>query len=258
MKCLKPLLFGLSFLIATSNLPAQGLFNEKATSPSGISLEYGIGSHAHTDEYISKERYSGTLPYFGAGWTNEHENYVYQIGMEFRYSSKIENYNVSADVYQFCLNQGFLYPLPEFSLLSRKAYAYMGPATEVFVYANKQNIAVSGFDYSQSFAALLSLGLSSELLYPLSDSFNIESSLKFSVLSLGMRMVDVEETDESPAKLLTLLSGVNGSFRWGIRYHLFRRLSVRVTYLLSATRISAWDPLLSASDNLILGVTYGF
>jgi hypothetical protein len=241
-----------------SNVSAQDLLDEKTTFPSGISLEYGIGSYAHTDEYISKEKYSGTLPYFGLGWTHNHENYVYRIGMEFRYSSQIENYNVSAEVYQFSLNQGFLYPLPEFSLLSRTAYAYVGPSAEVFVYANKQNIAVSGFDYSQSFAALLSLGLSSELLYPLSGSLGIESSLKFSVLSLGIRMVDVEETDEPPVKPLTLLSGVNGSLRLGIRYYLFRRIPVHVTYVLSATRISAWDPLLSASDNIILGVTYGF
>jgi hypothetical protein len=252
------LLFGLSFLVAISNPSAQGLLNEKSTFPSGISLEYGIGSYAHTDEYISKERYSGPLPYFGAGWTSDHENYVYRIGMEFRYSSEIKNYNVSAEVYQFSLNQDFLYPLPEFSLLSRKAYAYVGPSAEVFAYANKQNIAVTGFDYSQSVAALLSLGLSSELLYPLSGSFNMQSSLKFSLLSLGIRMVDVEETDESPMKLLTLLSGVNGSFRLGIRYYLLRKLSVSVEYLLHITRISSWDPLLSASDNLILGVTYGF
>ncbi len=258
MKWLTLLLLGLFFFVGISESCAEEPLNEKPAFAGRISLECGIGSYAHTDEYISKERYSGTLPYFGAGWTKEHENYVYQIGMHFRYSSEIENYNVSADVYQFSLNQGFLYPLPEFPLLSRKANAYMGPSAEVYVYANKQNIAVSGFDYSQSFAVLLSLGLSSELLYPLSGSLNIESSLKFSVLSLGIRMVDVEETDEPPAKLLTLLSGANGSFGLGIRYYLLRSLSVKAAYLLSATRISAWDPLLSASDNLILGVTYGF
>jgi hypothetical protein len=226
--------------------------------PKGISLEYGVGSYAVRDEYISKERYSGTLPYFNLNWARSHDSYVYDLSVQFRFSSDIRNNNVSADNYLFALNQGFLYPLPEFSLLSKKAFAYIGPSTEVFVFANKQNIAVSGFDYAQSFAALFSLGLSSEFVYPLSSSFNIESSLNFSVLSLGLRMVDMEETDESPARILTLFSGTNGSFGLGIRYYPLNSLSVKASYLLGVTRISSWDPLYTASDNLVLAITYGF
>ncbi len=258
MKYFASFLFGLLFLITNPDLSAQEILNRKVIFPNGISLEYGIGSYAHTDEYISKEKYSGNLPYYKAGWTNQHKSYVYQIGIEFRSSSEIKNYNVSADVYQFSLNQGFLYPLPEFSLFSKEVYTYIGPSTELFYYYNKQNIAVSGFDYSQSFAALFSIGLSSELFYPLSGRFNIESSLNFSVLSLGLRMVDTEETDETPVKPLTLFSGINGSFRLGIRYYLFNNISMKVSYLLGVTRISAWDPLLSASDDLIFTITYGF
>lgn len=258
MKYFISFFFGLLFVMTNSDLSAQDSIDEKVTFPDGISLEYGIGSYAHTDEYISKEKYSGNLPYYKAGFANHHEKYVYQIGIEFRSASDIKNYNVSAEVYQFSLNQGFLYPLPEFSLFSKMAYAYIGPATEIFVYTNKQNIAVSGFDYAQSFAALLSLGLSCDLIYPLSGSFNIESSLSFSVLSLGLRMVDMEENDESPAKLLTLFSGTNGSFRVGIRYCLLNNLSLKASYLLGVTKISSLNSLHAASDNLIFTIIYGF
>jgi len=258
MKYFTPFLFGLLFLITNSNLSAQDSFNQKIIYPDGISLEYGIGSYAHTDEYISKEKYSGSLPYFNAGWAHQHETYVYNIGIDFRSSSEIKNANVSAEVYQFSLHQGFIYPLSGFTLFSKKANTYIGPATEVYVYANKQNIAVSGFDYALSFVALFSLGLSSELIYSLSSSFNIESSLNFSVLSLGLRMVDLEETDESPLKALTLFSGAHGSFRLGTRYYLLNHLSVKASYLLDVTRISSWDPLHAASDNLIFSITYGF
>ena len=158
----------------------------------------------------------------------------------------------------FLSNQGFLYSLPEFSLFSKDAYTFLGPSTELFFYYNKQNIAVAGFDYAQSFAALFSLGISSELIYPLWSNFNVESSLSFNVLSLGLRIVDDEETDASPAKPLTLLSGLNASFRLGARYYLFENLSLKASYLLNVARISAWEPLLSASDNLILTFTYGF
>jgi hypothetical protein len=253
--------FCLFLFLVLSTIPAiyaQDSLIRKTIFPEGITLEYGFGDFAISDEYISQEKYSGTLPYYRVGWANQHEDYVYHLGFEYRFSSEIKNFNVSADVYQFSLNQGFLYSLPEFSLFSKDVYAFFGPSTELFFYYNKQNIAVAGFDYAQSFAALFSLGISTEVFYPLWSNFNVESSLSFNVLSLGLRIVDDEETDASPAKLITLLSGLNASFRLGARYYLFDDLSLKASYLFNIARISAWEPLLSASDNLILTFTYGF
>lgn len=142
-------------------------------------------------------------------------------------------------------------------LFSKKAYAYIGPSNEVFIYSNRQNIAVYGFDYAQSYAGLFSLGLYGVLIYPLSNNLNIETSLNFDALSLAFRMVDLEETDESPVKLLTLFSGTNSVYKLGIRYYLSNKLSVKVSYLFAATRISSWEPLYAASDNLIFTLTYG-
>jgi len=258
MKYLGSFLF--LFLAVSTNLViyAQDSSIHKTIFPEGISLEYGIGNYAVTDEYISKEKYSDSFPYYKAGWANQHEDYVYHLGFEYRFSSEIKNNNVSTNIYQFSLNQGFLYSLPEFSLFNKDVYTFIGPSTELFFYHNEQNIAVSGFDYAQSFAALFSLGISSELFYPVWSNFNVESSLAFTILSLGLRMVDDEETDISPVKPLTLFSGLNASFRFGARYYLFDNLSLKAAYLLNITRISSWDPLLSASDNLILTLTFGF
>lgn len=258
MNYLKSFLVLLIVLSTNHIILAQDSLIYKTNFPEGITLEYGFGDFAVTDEFISKEKYSGTLPYYKVGWANQHESYIYHLGFEYRFSSDIKNYNVSADVYQFSLNQGFLYSLPEFSLFSKDVYTFLGPSTELFFYYNKQNIAVAGFDYAQSFAALFSLGISSELIYPLWSNFNVESSLSFSILSLGLRMVDDEETDASPAKPLTLFSGLNASFRLGARYYLFDNLSVKAAYLFHLTRISSWELLLSASDNLVLTLTYGF
>ena len=71
-------------------------------------------------------------------------------------------------------------------------------------------------------------------------------------------MVDNEEDDQSAVKFLTLFSGLNSSFDLGVRYYLLDRLSVKLAYKFELTRFSAWDPLLSASDNLIIGLTYSF
>jgi hypothetical protein len=245
------------FLITTSKLSAQEVLHEKAMWPNGISVEYGVGSYAVRDEYISKERYSGTLPYFGLNWARNHDGYVYDFSMEFRSSSDVRNNNVSADNYLFAFNQGFLYSLHPISLFSRDVHAFVGPSTELYFFYNRQNIAVSGFDYAQSFAALLSLGARSEAIFPIRQSLQVEGSLAFSLLSLGFRMVDFEEEDVSPAKLLTLFSGMNISAGLGARYFLAGDLSVKLAYRFHMTRISSWDPLLSASDNVVVTLTYG-
>jgi len=245
-------------LLLSANIEAQDSTEKKTPFPEGITVEYGIGSYAVTDEYISREKYSGSLPYYSIGWSSQHSDYVYHLKLDFRNSSEIKNYNVSADIYQFTLNQGFNYALPEFTFLDKEVYTFLGPAAELFFYYNHQNIAVSGFDYAQSFALLISGGITSELFYKLGDNFNLEASLNFSVLSLGFRMVDEEETDESPVKILSLFSATNLVFKVGPRYYLFNNLSVKASYLLHLTTISSWETLLSASDNVILTLTYGF
>lgn len=248
----------LAISLFAGNSYAQDSLSHRAIFPRGISIEYGFGKYSVRDEYISKEKYSGTFPSFGANWSRFHTKYGYHLSLEYGSSSKIKNYNVSADIYQFTLNQGFLYPLPGMSLLGRDVYAFLGPSTELYFFYNKPNIAVSGFDYAQSFAALSSAGLNSEVIVPIGKKLQVEGSLRSSIFSLGFRMVDEEEEDVSPVKLLTLLSGTNASFKLGMRYNLFGNFSLKLGYKLHLTRISSWDRLLSASDNLIVAAAYKF
>jgi len=259
MKYLTIWFLSLAFTLLLSKiLTAQDLSNNRLIYPEGLSVEYGIGSYAVTDEYISTEKYSGSLPYYSITWANQHSNYVYRLKIDFGNSSEIKNNNVSTDIYQFTLNQGFSYALPKFTLFDNDAYFYLGPSTELFFYFNEQNIAVSGFDYAQSFAMLISGGINSQIFYNLFEKLNIEGSLDFNILSLGFRMVDTEESDESPAKILTLISANNIVFTLGPRYYLLDNLSIKAAYLFHLTRIDSWEPLPSASDNIIFTLTYGF
>ena len=88
------------------------------------------------------------------------------------------------------------------TLFKNDLYIWLGPSTEFFFYYSKPNIAVSGFDYAQSFAGLLALGFKADAIYPLKRNFQLESSLGLTVLSLGFRMVDSEEDNQSPVKKL--------------------------------------------------------
>lgn len=226
--------------------------------PAGIFAKYGMGRYSVKDQYISSEKYSGWLPYYSFGWRRSHDRYVYRLELTYRYSDKIKNNNIPAEITQFELKQGFLYPLKKASLWKKDLYFWIGPSTDLFYFNNKPRIAVSGFDYAQSIAGLISLGFSAELIYPLTHHFQVESSLDLSVLSLGLRTVDLEEDDESSAKLLTLFTGLNSSFNFGVRYFIIKKLSLNLAYRFELTRISAWEPLLSASNNLLIGINYRF
>jgi hypothetical protein len=257
---MKNLTMLLLFLIvsSTTSLFAQAQPKKPDTLSTFISLQYGIGKFAVTDKYISGEKYSGTLPLLGISWMKKHDTYLYLLSIEYRNSDQIKNNNAFTDITQFTLNQGFLYKLKNYKLFNKDLYAWIGPETEVYLFYNNPEVAVSGFDFAQSLAALISLGINTKANYPISDSFQIESGLKLTVLSLGFRMVDSEDDDTSPAKLLTFLAGLNSSFDIGIRYRLINHISISLGYKFEYTRISAWDELSAASDNFIAGLSYHF
>jgi hypothetical protein len=247
-----------TILIIFGKLMPQDSAPPQLTFPKGITLEYGLGSYSVKDEYISKEKYSGTLPYYSLSWMRHHETYVFRLDMSYRNSDEIENYNVNTTITQFTLRQGFLYSLKNISILQKELHVWLGPSTEFYFFYNDQNIAVSGFDYAQSLASLFSAGLDLYGIYPLGNKLQLESALKLTALSLGLRLIDTDEDDQSPVKILTLFSGVNAGFDLGARYYFLHRLSITLAYKFELTRISAWEPLLSASDNVILGLNYNF
>jgi hypothetical protein len=257
MKC-RNLIITILILFIDSNLPAQDAVTKPNLFPAGLTMKYGTGHYSHKDEYISGEKYTGMMPFYSLEWARSHERYVYQLEMIYRHSSGIRNHHVSADITQFMMSQGFIYPLREMLLFKKDLFLWIGPSSELYFFYNKPEIAVSGFDYAQSYAMLASLGLNAEGILPLNQKFNAESSVHLTVVSVGGRMVDNEEDGQSPVRLLTLLSGLNSSFSLGVRYQVFNPLTVRIAYRFEFTRISKWTPLLAASDNATVALTYRF
>ena len=245
-------------LISMGVSSAQDSLGWHSIYPAGIMFEYGVGNYSVKDEYISKEKYAGTLPNYSVGWARKHDTYIYHLDLSYRNSDRIKNNTITTEIIQFALNQGFLYSLNKISLFQKDLYLWLGPATELFFFSNDQNIAVSGFDYAQSYAGLLSVGLNAEGIYPVNEAWVFESAVRLTVLSLGLHMVDNDEDDQSSVKFLTLFSGLNASFELGTRYYLWESLSIKLAYRFELTRITAWEPLLAASDNVMIGLTCGF
>ena len=245
-------------LSLTSRISGQDSNLPDDIYPEGITFSYGTGFYSIKDKYISDEKYSGTLPYYSAGWVRNHNKYIYRLEIAVRTSDKIKNYNVSTEITRFVLNQGFLYPLKNMSLFNKDLNIWIGPSTEFYILYNKPDIAVSGFDYAQSYAGLISLGFNADAIYPLNQRFRVESSLGLTLLSLGLRMVDSEENDRSPVRPLTCFSGLNSSYSLGIRFYFVSQLSIRLAYRFEFVRVSAWEKLISASDNILIGLNYTF
>lgn len=227
---------------------------------SGISIKAGMGRYSFRDRYFSAERYSGTLPYLSVTWSKVREGGGFRLGVEHRTASDLRNHNISAGVTAFSLDLDFLYRLTTLSIFSRDATLFLGPSTGFFMHFSELNLAYSELEIPYSFAMLIPLGINSTLVLPVTERIQVLGSVRSTLISLGLRMIDlIEDTDdELPVGLLTFPSGTQASFHLGFRYGLRDNLSLDVGYELQLLRIRPWDPLLSVSDNLLAGFTVGF
>ncbi len=259
MKCLTFTAINVSILFTVSAVFGQIRDENKSVAyPEGITMEYGIGNYSVKDKYISEEKYSGKLPYFQVGWVKSHDKYFYDLSFAFRHSDDVANHNVKTDIYLVRARQGFQYSVADFTLFRKDMFLFLGPSTDFFLFNNEQQIAISGFEYVTSFAMLFSAGIRATLLYPVTPGISLESRLNATVASMGIRMVDDEETNESPLKPLTMLKGLDLFSSLGIRYSPNSKISIGAKYFFSGANISAWDPLRSASDNVAIQLTFDF
>jgi len=87
--------------------------------------------------------------------------------------------------------------------------------------------------------------------------------MQMNVFSVVIRMPEIEKVDnngedESRLKLLTPFSGLNSQVNFGIRYYPVKALSLKLRYEFHLTRITTWEYLLAANDNIIFTVAYHF
>ncbi|MFH1567227.1 MAG: hypothetical protein ABIL09_04445 [Gemmatimonadota bacterium] len=242
-------------LLTPAAASAQAPATPAAAYPVGVSVAGGAGALGLRDESISSQRYSGTLPYLAAAWTADHQGYLFRVGAEFRQSDRIRNHNVSTRITRFALGQSYLYRLAPRRIAGRPVRLCAGPLTGIAVYTNEQHITVDALGFAQSVCVLLSLGARGDALVPLTARLTAHGSLRASLLSLGVRAVDDEIDDSSPARLLTPWSGVDLSFETGVLGRVSERFTFGVAYLFQLTRVSSWNPLLMASDSLVARLT---
>ena len=247
-------------LIITLQAPAQDTLNYKTGFPSGISAGCGLGLYSVKDEYISKEKYSGTLPYLNLEWLRFHNKNAYRLEVEYQNSTNISNNIIKAEVMQFVFNQDFIYPVGSFPLFSRSVYAYLGPSAQFFFYDIDYNFAQPGtFISPNTFGIIGSLGINCAFIYPVYKKLLIEGFLRSNVLSLsGKKLDEYKYADESSPSFLSVFTATKIDCNLDIRYYLANRVSASVRYKFDLSRIDKWDPYIAASNSLIISVNFKF
>jgi len=222
-----------------------------------LSIRGGLGHLAIRDQYISEEKYSGTLPSFGVSWLRGDTSSAYRLSFQYAGSSNIRNNNVSAEVIQSGLNLDYLYSVGKFRLLSHDVFAYVGPSAEFFFYYRQQRIATGGNALfgAYSLAFFLSASANSTLVVPLSSVVSAETAARLALLSIGGRLIDFHDQSAKFMKPVPALSGVRGHIDFLMNYDVNDRVRLKTGYSFEICQSSSWDYLLSASDNVVLIIT---
>ena len=237
---------------------AQDSSDYRDVYPSGLELQGGGGFLALRDDHISNEKYSGSSSCFGLHWSKFHESFGYRIGMSFQKASGIKNHNVSAEVVIGSFDLVYQYPIGTFSLFSKKAWASLGPGTEILFLTRNQNIArnpSSEQDVYQSGAWLFSLGIRGDVILPITEIFRTESSLQFSLVSLGGGSGGISKITET-MKWLTIFSALHTCAEIGVRYFPVKWFSIKAGYAFDVIRIDSWNYLIAGIDKISLSIGY--
>jgi hypothetical protein len=251
----------IAFILAstTNGYSQQDGLCHRSVFPTGLSVDYGFGQLSVRDEFFSKEKYSGGLPYFKVGWSKYGESNAFQLTLKYCNAKQISSNTFTANVVTFSLDWDYLYPAGSFSAFGKNLYAFLGPYAEFFLMYNQQNFANSGIFLDFSFASLISLGVHPMLIMPVKEGLQLESSLQMNVVSVGLRMPEIVDLNdgskkESFIKLVTPFGGMNTQWNVGIRYRPFSLLSCKLRYEVGIVRVTQREYLISASDSFIFSL----
>jgi len=245
-------------LIISLQTPAQETLNHNTIFSPGIFLGYGQGFYVVKDEYISKEKYSGSMPYYNVEWVRFHKRNGYRLEFEYWKTTDISNNKISAEAQQFNFNQDFFYPIGNFSLFSRNVYAYLGPSVQLFYYEIYYHFVSPGtFITPTTFGIIGSLGINTEFIYWVNDKLNVEGFLRSNLISFSGKEIDERKyEDESSPAILSVFTATKIDAELTLRYFLIDRVSLSLGYRFDLSRINKWDPYIAANNNIIISVNF--
>jgi hypothetical protein len=145
--------------------------DSKPINLTGLHVEYGIGSIAITDHYVSKERYAGSLPYIGFWYGRLNRTKGFNLGLTYQSGDELKNNNINASLSRVSLNFDQYFLGKEFKLFSKPAFWYIGPSVEYFEYELSNYFTSNHKSFSE--LNMATLGFNSLLDWQISNRFMV-------------------------------------------------------------------------------------
>jgi hypothetical protein len=256
MKSMTLLFIGL--IIAFVTRAQEEIKKPQNIYPDGLFIEYGFGYLSVKDEYISTQKYSGNVPYLSFNWSRFRGNRGLLLGIESRSTTELFNNNVACKLTQNTLKQDYFYSIGSFNLFKNDVNAFLGPSVNILLYTLNYDFGTYSHVITESNGTIVSLGFNAHLISYLTKKISVESALHMSLVSISSKAFQSYKHDEPESKLLITPKALNTDFDVGFRYFIINSFSARVAYKLQIYQINEWDPMISASNNLIFSVTYHF
>lgn len=243
------LLFGILFLSGSTQ-------EEKKINRTGLIVEFGMGSTAIVDEYISNERYSGSLPYIGIWYGRQNTSKGFLLGFSNQESDQLMNNSIRANFDRVSINFDQYFSLKGFKLAGKEANWYLGPSVEYFEYELANQFTSTHKSYSE--LVMLSMGINSLLDWQFANKFSASLFVRSNVIGVNYKDHDESKYPDQDSKFQTLITANNINADLYLQYHPLKRLSVGIKGKAQYTRSTGWDESESFANSLILFVTIHF
>lgn len=223
-----------------------------------VYLSSGISHIAIKDYYISKEKYSGLLIGFEFGFRYSGVSNFHDLNFSFKRGDGIDNYNIDADVLLFNLNQNYFYKILDNNLFAKPLMIYLGPSLEIFTYFREEDIArvSNSIFYAYSFLGEFSGGIQSLAELELSENISIINLFGVNLCSVGFRMVDTDDDNNSIMDFTSVNKNINFNSATTLTYSISKNLSIGCQYNFHFVNNRNWDKLYLMTDSLKLIASY--
>ena len=243
----------ISILITTYNLVFSQK-NEKSNQEqySGISIHYSAGKIGIKDYYISNQKYSGITNGYNLEWNKNDSNYHKRIEIQYNFSKRLENNNITGKIDLFSINNSYLYPIGSIDIINKELNFYVGPSTNTKIHFRQLNIANGETNSTaNSFLAVLSGNFNSDLSLSLTNKITFYFQNNFNLITIGSKSYDSGKEDEKPLKILTPFAGLLFDTKLFMNFQLVKRFSLNLGYYSKFSNINAWDKYVSINDNFL-------
>lgn len=242
-------LFTLSLLMFLCPLFSMAQ-ESKPVNRQGLLVEYGMGSSAVVDRYISSERYTGTLPYIGFWYGRMNGKKGFQVGLTNQVGDDFENHAIRAEFSRVSLNFDQYFRLKEFRIFSKPASWYLGPSVEYF-----ESEIISRFTSNhKGFSELImaSMGINTLLEWDFTSNFTASAFLRSNIIGVNYKTHDETHYPNRESTLQTLFVANNLNADLYLRYRLLKRLSLGIKAKGQYTRTTGWDDASSFTNSLLV------